>query len=68
MQQRQRKAALKTSERGLYFALCDEHFPNCTVAEMLERLSSTELMEWIAYLSIKREAEKKARDEAQRHR
>lgn len=66
MQRQPLKARLKANERGLYFALCDEHFPNCTVDEMLARLSSTELVEWIAYLSIKREAEKKAREDGNR--
>ena len=61
------KNRLKTTERGLYFRLCDEHFPGITGTEMLARLSSQELTDWIAYLGMKDEAAKKAADDARRN-
>lgn len=54
------------TERLWHFQMCHEQFPGLTVDEMLERLSSVEVLDWITYLSMKREAEKKARDEASR--
>lgn len=60
------KANLKTSERGFAFRLCREQFPGLTVAEMLERLSSAELVEWMAFTKMRDEAQKKAEEEAER--
>lgn len=58
------KNNLKASERGFAFRLCRLQFPNCTVAEMLERLSSREFVEWMAWQSMQDEADKKAAAEA----
>lgn len=65
MQRRTAKATLKQSERGVYFRLCYEHFPGLTVAEMLARLSSTELTDWFTYISMRDEAQAKADRDAE---
>ena len=48
------------TERLWHFRVCDEHFPNCTVDEMLERLSALEVTDWITYYQMKNKAQKDA--------
>lgn len=40
----------------------------CTVDELLDRISSKEITEWIAYFKIRQEEEKKAIESAKRRR
>lgn len=60
------KAVLTTSERGFAFRLCRLQFPNCTVAEMLERMSSAEFGDWAAWQKMQDEADEKAAAKAKR--
>lgn len=66
MQRPAPKVAMTTSDRGFHFRLCRLQFPNCTVAEMLERLSSVELGEWAVWQAMQDEADKKAAAAAKR--
>jgi hypothetical protein len=51
---------LKTTERGFLFRLCREQFPGHTVAEMLEHISSSEIVEWMAWTEVNDKAQKDA--------
>lgn len=51
---------MTTSERGFAFRLCRLQFPNCTVAEMLARMSSAEFGEWAVWQKMQDEADEKA--------
>ena len=65
MQRPKAKARMKDSERGFYHRLCREQFPGLTVAEMLARLSSVELLDWMAWTEMQ---DKHAKDEAARNK
>lgn len=54
---------MRKTERGFYFRLCREQFKGLTVREMLSRLESDEITEWMAWTELNDEAaEKRAKD------
>ena len=54
------KARMKQTEWGFYHRLAREQFPGSTVAEMLERISSAELVDWMAWTEQNDKAQKDA--------
>jgi hypothetical protein len=55
------RTRIQTTEWGFYHRLCREQFPGLTVSEMLERLSTDELLGWMAWTEINdKEAQKEA--------
>jgi hypothetical protein len=57
---------IQTTEWGFYHRLCREQFPSSTVDEMLDRLSTDELLGWMAWQEEQDKADKAAREVASR--